>query len=60
MLGFLIGFASLIALGGLIWWCLGGEFKEGARNFGGCIVEIILAIIFFVILGILDSLGIIG
>lgn len=60
MLSILIGFAALIALGGLVHWCLGGDFSEGARGCGGCVIDIVLAIIGGIILIVLDILGVIG
>lgn len=49
MLGILISFAALIAIGGLVWWCLGGDFAEGARGCGGCVIEIIIGIILIIV-----------
>lgn len=57
MLSLLIGFAALITLGGLVHWCLGGEFSEGAKGCGGCVIDIVLAIIGAIILLVLYFLG---
>lgn len=45
MWSIIIGLVGILVLGGLITWCFGGEFLEGARETGGCILEIIFTII---------------
>ena len=50
MLSILIGFLIIIGTWGLITWCKGGEFLEGARGCGGTIIWVIEVIIAIAIL----------